>query len=127
MTDQLESAEIAQRLQRLVIGTFRVKLSQMELHPDCRVLCEENVQRLVHTLRESAQTYFNQMSVCIHQDCESDPKAPESLTWISNLPDRFKVFVMEGAHRLKAMTLVAGEQGRLENTTWEAVVYSKGE
>ena len=121
------NVELGRRLQRFVIGTFAVKLSKMEQHPDNRGLSEENVQRLAHALRESAQTYFNQMSVCIHKDCETDPEAPESSTSISSLPDRFKVFVIEGAHRLKAMTLVAGEQGRLENTTWEAVVYSKGE
>lgn len=57
---------IAQQLQRLVIGTFRVKLSSMELHPENRELSEEHMQRLVHTLRESDQMYFNQMLVCVH-------------------------------------------------------------
>jgi len=121
------NGELTRSLQRFVIGTFRVKLSKMEQHPESRELCEENVQLLVHSLRESAQTYFNQMSVCIHGDSLLDPEPQESVAWISDLPNRFKVLVIEGAHRLKAMTQVAREQGRPNDATWEAVVYSKSE
>jgi len=121
------NAEIAQGLQRFFIGTFRVRLSKMEAHPDNRELSEENVQRLVSTLRESAQTYFNQMSVCIHKNCDRDPEAPADAKWIGTLPDDFKVLVIEGAHRLRASTLVAEENGQFETASWEAAVYSKGE